>query len=270
MWDRLIAYDSATSGIAQLVYKAHLRTLSIDGFRDILGGSATAMKGVVKNINMIRAMQTNEGLSVLDAKDKFEAHQFTFSGLDNVLIQFGEQLSGATEIPLVRLFGQSPAGFSTGDVDVRNYYDTIKQKQQTNIADPMELVYHLHYRSTFGQDPPKVFELSFRHLWQMSETENAEVTDKTTGAVTKAYDSGILSQKTALQELKALSRVTGVYNNITDKEINNADDEPAPSPNDSAEQDERLRTAETEAKAKPGAQNPAGGAKLRSVAAGDR
>ncbi|MDR5671410.1 DUF1073 domain-containing protein, partial [Burkholderia cenocepacia] len=62
MWDRLIAFDSATVGIGQLVYKAHLRTLSVDKLREIIAQGGPAYAGLLKQIETIRFAQTNEGL----------------------------------------------------------------------------------------------------------------------------------------------------------------------------------------------------------------
>jgi len=45
--------------------------------------------------DMIRVMQSNEGLTLIDAADKFETHTYSFSGLSDVLMQFAQQLSGA-------------------------------------------------------------------------------------------------------------------------------------------------------------------------------
>lgn len=228
MWDRLIAFDSTTSGIAQLVYKAHLRTISIEGLREIIGANSTAMKGIVKNIEMIRTLQSNEGITLLDAKDTFETHQYAFGGLDAILMQFGEQLSGATEIPLVRLFGQSPSGFNSGDSDIRTYYDGIKQQQVSMIGDGVETLYRLAYISKFGTEPPKTFELDFKPLWQMSDIEKSQVTNTTTAAITEAYESQLIDRSTAMKELKALSRTVGTFSNISDEDINAAEADPEP------------------------------------------
>ncbi|MDR0067321.1 DUF1073 domain-containing protein, partial [Acinetobacter sp. 11520] len=86
-----------------------------------------------------RQWQSNEGLTLMDADDTYEAHQYNFSGLDNILLQFGQQISGATGIPLVRLFGQSPAGLNaTGESDLANYYDNINQQQEGRLRTPLQ------------------------------------------------------------------------------------------------------------------------------------
>lgn len=227
IFDRLVAFDSTTSGTAQLVDRAYLRTMKVENLRDILSSGEEVVKGLVKQIEMIRLMQRNEGLTVIDATDDMQFNNYTFSGLDSVLLQMGQQLSGALEIPMVRLFGQSPAGLnSTGESDLKTYYDGIRSKQEDRLRDGMELVTQLTYRSRFNEPPPKGFGFEFVSLWQMSDIEKAEVAVQTTSAVTTAYEAQIISAKTALKELRQSSERTGIFSNITDEEIENADEEP--------------------------------------------
>ncbi len=230
LWDRLVSYDSTTMGVAQLVYKAHLRTVSIENLREIVAAGGAAVNGVIAQIAAMRALQTNEGITLLDSKDKFETHQYAFSGLDAILAQFGEQLAGACEIPLVRLFGQSPAGFSTGDHDLRAYYDSIKQRQVSTLGPSIDMLYRIIYVSTFGKEPPKVFDIQWRSLWVMDDVQKAQVTNQVTASLVAAYESGALPKPVMLKELKQLGKITGVYSNISDDDIKDAEDEPPPIP----------------------------------------
>jgi len=229
MWDRLIMYDSATTGAAQLTYKAHLRVLQVEGLREIIGMGGQAMAGLIQQVNMIKTFQSNEGITLLDAKDKFEVNQYGFGGLDSILIQFGEQLCGAVEIPAVRLFGQSPAGFSSGDSDLRNYYDTIKQNQVSDLGPGVERLYKLGYISVFGTEPPEEFDIEFEHLWQLDELQKSTVTSNTTSAINMAFESQMIDRATAMTELKELSQTVGTFSHIDEKAIKEAESDPAPS-----------------------------------------
>lgn len=229
LWDRLIAFDSATQGSAQLVYKAHLRTYKVEGLRDIIAAGGPAMEGLVKQIEMIRKYQSNEGLTLMDASDSFETHQYAFSGLSDMMLSFGEQISGALGIPLVRLFGQSPAGLnSTGESDIRNYYDNVAQEQERRLRNGVGLVYQLLYRSKVGKAPSDSFDFDFRPLWQLTETEKSTIATQTTTAVVGASDAGLINRQTALRELRQSSRITGVFSNITDEDIAEAENDPPP------------------------------------------
>jgi hypothetical protein len=232
LYDRLVAFDSTTMGAAQLVYKAHLRTYKVNGLRDIIANGGPALGGLLKQIEMIRKFQSNEGMTLMDATDEFEAHSYTFSGLDNVLLQFGQQLSGATQIPLVRLFGQSPAGLnSSGDSDLRTYYDNVSKEQNRALRTGLSKVLALLCRSELGQEWPEDADFEFRSLWQMTDEQKANVAKTVSDAVVSAENAGIISQATALKELRGVARLTGVFGHITQEDIDGAASEP-PAPMD--------------------------------------
>ncbi len=225
--DRLLAFDSTTQGAAQLVFKAHLRTLSVEGLREIIAIGGKAMEGLAAQIENIRLYQSSEGLTLIDAKDKLEYQTYTFSGLSDLLIQFGQQLSGAIEIPLVRLFGQSPAGLnSTGESDLRTYYDGIKKAQETRLRRPVTVLLDVLCRSVLGIEPPQGFTFTFRPLWQTSDTEKADIGGKVTTAVTQAFEAGLVSQAVALRELRQGAHASNLWSNISDEDIEDADQAP--------------------------------------------
>lgn len=226
LWDRLLAYDSTTNGAAQMAYKAHLRVLKIKGLRDIVAAGGPIMDGLVKQIEMMRLYQSNEGISLVDAEDEFDVHQYGFAGLNELLSQFGEQLSGALGIPITKLFGQSPGGMNaTGESDIRNYYDGLNRKQETELRGPVEVVYELAYRSKFGSAPPKSFAIKFAPLWQLSDQDAANIVNQTAAAVCEAFGQQIIDKPCAQRELRALGKKTGAFSNITDEMIDQAEEE---------------------------------------------
>jgi uncharacterized protein len=227
LWDRLVAFDSATQGTAQLVYKAHLRMYSVEGLRELIADGGPMLAALLKQIEMIRAYQSNEGMTLIDSKDKFEAHNFTFSGLSDVIQEFAQQVAGALQIPMVRLLGQSPAGFSDGEVDLRTYYDGINQQQEAKLRPGVETAYELAWRSEFGGAPPVGWNLEFETLWQLNEEQRANVTTAVTAAVLDGYEKQVYGRGTALKELRQLSNVTGCFTNITDEDIQQAVEEDA-------------------------------------------
>jgi phage-related protein (TIGR01555 family) len=227
IWDRIVAFDSATEGMAQLVYKAHLRTIKIKGLRDIIATGGKAIEGLAKSMESIRQYQTTEGLTILDKDDDFEVQTYSFTGLPETILQLGQQLSGGTQIPLVRFFGQSPAGLnSTGESDLITYYDGVNTKQESMMRNGLMLILQLTYRSVFGRAPSDEFDFEFSSLWQQDDVEKADIAGKITDAVIKAEESGIIGRKTALKELKQSSHITGIYSNISDEEIDAEDNEP--------------------------------------------
>lgn len=224
LWDRMTAFDSATAGIAQLIYKAWIRTYKIEGLRNIVAAGGAPLKGLLAQIDLMRRTQSAEGITLMDLKDEMEAMQTVpFSGLSDAAMQLGQQLSGALQIPLVRLFGQSPTGLnSTGESDLRMYYDNIAKEQNKSIV-PITTIHRVLARS-LGIALPEDFGIKFKPLWQLSSKEKAEVAEITGRAVEGAEGAGLISQQTAMRELKQSSEITGIFSNLTDEDINAAEE----------------------------------------------
>ena len=226
MYDRLIAFDSASVGAGQLIYKAHLRTMSIEGLRDIIAMGGPALSGLKAQIEFIRQAQTNEGITVVDAKDTFETHQYSFSGLSDMLLQFAQQLCGSLGMPFTRLFGQSPTGLgATGEGEMKQWHEKVKQNQERRFRNPLHRLFAVMSMSSLGKPLPDDFGFEFRSLQEMSEAEKADIGVKKVDAVTKAVDAGVQKASSAMKDLKASSQVTGLFSSITDEDINEAEEQ---------------------------------------------
>lgn len=228
MYDRLISFDTATSGAANLMQKAHLRTVQIDRLREVLAAGGKAEENLISMFQYMQMLQTSEGITLLDKEDVFAAHSYTFSGLSDMILQFGQQIAGATGIPLVRLFGQSPAGLnSTGESDLRMYYDNISAQQESRLRDGLMKVLRVLHRSLFGGvSAPENFDFDFTPLWQTSTKEKVDIAMTASTAIMNAYEKGIIQTDVALRELKQLGDQTGLFTNITEEHIAEAEAEP--------------------------------------------
>lgn len=226
LYDRLISYDTATMGVSNLIQKAYLRQVGIKGLREILAAGGKPEENLIKMFDYIRLLQTNEGLTLLDSEDEMSYNSYSFAGVNDVLLQFGEQISGACGIPLVRLFGQSPAGLSsTGDADIRNYYDSINAQQEQNMREPIDLILSVSYRSKFGKSRPESLDFDFAPLWQMSTAEKFTMAKTAVECIDAAAAGGYISDEIATKELAGISKETGLFTNITPefiKEMENA------------------------------------------------
>lgn len=227
MWDRLMAFDSTTQGAAQLVFKAHLRAYKVKGLRSVIASGGQPLNGLLANVAMIREFQSSEGITLIDAEDELEYSSYTFAGLGDMMDKFGEQLSGALQVPLVRLFGQSPGGLnSDGESNQVTYYDHIGQQQSRRLKSGVTRLVQVSHRSAVGTDAPKTLKIAFTSLWEMDGKDKAEITSKVVAAIAQLFDYAVISRKQALQALKILSEQTGSFSNITDQDINSAEDDP--------------------------------------------
>jgi hypothetical protein len=104
-------------------------------------------------------------------------------------------VAGASEIPLTLLLGQAPAGLNaTGDNDVRNFYDSVRQFQTTDLQDSLSSVDEALVRSTLGDLPDGVV-YEWDPLWQMSEAEKAAVSKTKMDSVQIIVNTNLFAQE---------------------------------------------------------------------------
>ena len=225
LWDRVKGFDLATEGATQLLSKAYLRYYKVKNLRQILTNDL-ANAGFQKQMDCIREFQSAEGLTVGDAEDDFQTLTYTFTGIPEIILQIGQQISGALGIPLVRLFGQSPVGLSaTGESDIRNYYDQIKKLQKRILRTGLKKILDIVYQSVTGERAPNDLSFEFNSLWQMSPLDSSSVAKTKYDVIASAFESGIIDLPTALTELKALSNSVGVFSSISSEDIDKAQNE---------------------------------------------
>ncbi|MHB9319947.1 DUF1073 domain-containing protein [Phytobacter diazotrophicus] len=224
IFERIEAFDTATAGTTQLIHKAHLRTYSIDKLRSILAlpDDNPAKAGLMKHMDMIREYQTIEGMTLMDKSDDFQTHSYSFAGIADVILRFAEQVSGATGIPLVRLFGQSPSGFSTGDGDLENYYSRVNSLQERRLRRHIRWLLDISWRSLFGTGLPDDFTFEFNKLWEMSDADRATMANNVATALSTLVDREIMPRHVAMTDLRNMSDIIGIGGSITDKDIENA------------------------------------------------
>lgn len=231
LWDRLISFDQATMSSANLIERANNRTVGIEKLREIIAAGGKAQKGLEAQFEMMREFQINEGLTLIDKEDTFTTTSYSFAGLSDLMLQFGQQLAGASGIPLVRLFGQSPAGLSaTGDSDLRTYYDNINSQQNAKLGPGIEQILKIMWRSTFNKPAPTDLEWSFVPLWQMSALDKASIAKSNAETIIGVHEAGLASTETAMRELRDCSGDTGLFSNISDEEIKEAEEAEPPAP----------------------------------------
>jgi phage-related protein (TIGR01555 family) len=218
------AFDVATQSAAQLLSKSYLRFYKVEGLRDILT-NGPAREGFLKQMDYMRLYQNIEGLTIGDTSDDFQTMQYTFTGIPDILLQFGQQISGAIGVPLVRLFGQSPAGFnSTGESDIRIYYDNIKHSQDSDLRPGLKRLLKVMYESVTGQEPSKEFSFEFKSLWQMTNEQKSQAAQGLVGSIISALQADAITLPVAMKELRKLSDTVGLFSSISDEDIQAAEE----------------------------------------------
>lgn len=229
IFDELRKRDNVSWNIAQLTFMANIRVLKMQDLGQLLAATDNESQAeLLRTLEAQNMLLNNMGMQVMDAADGLETYQYTFGGLADCYQQFIMDISGAAEIPVTRLFGRSPSGLNaTGESDLQNYYDMIAEKQESYLRPILNKVLPPFIISTLGSLPDD-FDFEFDPVAEPTDKERADLAKCGTDNVVAAYNAGLISQRTALKELKQQSERTGVWTNITDEDIERASDSVEP------------------------------------------
>ena len=215
IWDELQKRTATGANIAQLVFQANIMTLKMGRFGDHMAyGTDHQKKGILQAIEQENRMRTSYGLQLLNAGDSLETHSYSFGGLSEIYESFMMDMAGAAEIPATKLFGRSPQGMnSTGEADLRNYYDMIAQMQERILRPALEKLLPVMAISCWGYAPEDM-EIIFEPVMTTSPAEQAELIQKISNDVISAFQAGLLDKEQALRELQARGERLGVYTRV--------------------------------------------------------
>lgn len=189
----------------------------------LASGSAENLQN---RIDMFVAMRDNRGFMALNTGEKFFNVATPLGTLDKLQAQAQEQIASICGIPLVKLLGVTPSGLNaSSDGEVRVFYDFIKAYQEKLFSDNLKRVIGFVQLSEFG-DVDEDIGFEFEPLWQMSEVEKADVAVRRTQAVMLA--EAVIPDEVVLRELREIGESTGVFTQITDDDIDEAEAAPPP------------------------------------------
>ena len=142
-------------------------------------------------------MKSNFGMQLVNRGDQIKNTQYTFTGLQEVYDSMCLDLSGASRIPVTKLFGRSPAGMNaTGESDLRNYYDYVDTLREAKLRPILEKLLPVLAMSAWGRYPTGWTSLS-RPLWTPTAAEVAEIALKKAQAIRDTFQAGLFRADTA-------------------------------------------------------------------------
>lgn len=218
--DAVRDYDFTKAGIASMVKDANVDILGVEGLYDMLA-TADGESELTKRFTSAATLKSFNGMLLTDkTREQWSQKTIAFSGVNDVLEKFMNDVSGAADVPITRLFGRSPGGLNaTGESDATNYNNHVAAKQRTHLRPPLKVLYEALVRSTLGRLPEN-FDFSFRPLSQMSATDKATI-QKTNADRDKIYvDLGVLTEGAVARQLKD----DNVYSTLEEEDVQMAEE----------------------------------------------
>lgn len=181
--------DSTAGNIASIVFEAKVDVIRIPNFMASLGDERYRAK-ILERYTLANMSKGINGTLLLDKEEEYETKGAQLAGLTDILMAFMQVVSGAADIPVTRLLGQSPAGMSaTGTSDMKNYHDRIQSIQELELTPAMHRLDECIIRSALGTRPPEVHYV-WAPLEQMSDKERADIFKLTADAARQLVGSG--------------------------------------------------------------------------------
>lgn len=167
------SYSTAGTIIAdfgQLIVK--LKNLS-----DMIAeGSGTL---VIERLALMAGLSSVINAIVIEDGEEIEKKSTNLSGLPELLDRMAAKLVSASDAPHTLILGDAAGGLgSKGESEKRDWYDYIKNKQESQLRPVLKQILKVIFASkdgpTKGKVPPK-YTIEFRPLWLPTEKEQAEL-----------------------------------------------------------------------------------------------
>jgi phage-related protein (TIGR01555 family) len=214
--------DNTSYNLASLIFRANIFELRQKGLSQMISGlnaSAQAQKAFADSIQAQTQLMSNQGIVVSDPEGGgLSTHQYGFSGIADVYALFQRDWCAASEYPYSLMFGREGGLGQSNEGDEHAFYDSIGQKQKREIDPQFRKLIPTVAMSTWGKVPDDL-EWKWNPVNNPSDKQKAELATATSQSVVAVFNAGIVSQKTAGEELKQAASTNGLWDNITDEDI---------------------------------------------------
>lgn len=185
--------DATLANIVSLIYEAKVDVLGIPNLGEIMADSESRA-ALVERVRLAALLKGNNGMLIRDAEETHDTKSFAFSNLDNIGNLMLQVASGAADIPTTRLLGMSPGGLnSSGEADLRNYYDRVQSTQELDVTPAMAILDECLIRSALGSRPPEVHYV-WASLWQTTDKERADIGKVVADTIKVLADTRLFSE----------------------------------------------------------------------------
>ena len=205
---------SAKKGIANMMTECNVDVFRASKLWEKLSGNQDT--SIINRYSNLNLMKSSMQAIVLDKDEEdYNRKTLTLSGASDTLEKLMVIISAASRIPMTKLFGTSAKGMSaTGEGDLNNYYDLLKDFQENTIAPPLSVLDQVLCKSAIGSCPED-FDYRWNSLHQTDEVKEATVNKLNAETHALYLDHGIVNQTQIRKELQ-----TNEIYQFTDEELN--------------------------------------------------
>lgn len=209
--------SGARSAATHLMQEANVDVVRTQGLLNRMDTPA-GRDQLIAAAHMMKTMKSNFSMLMLDKEQEYSRNAFSFSGIKDIVEIQHALIAAASDIPITRLLGRSPAGMNaTGESDMLNYFSMLTAIQESMLSPCMDGLDEAVIRSALGDRPLEIW-YDWRKpdvLTEEQRVKHGEIRAKTfqTWASTGAVPEPVLgaSARSVLTETGDLPGAEGAY-----------------------------------------------------------
>ena len=200
----------APNAVTQLLMEANVDIMKMPG----LTANLQTREGTNKINEYASKMTTMRSVyrtMLLDKEMSWERMELKLTGAGDLISILIQLLCAGFDVPAVRFLGESAPGLnSTGEVDLHNYYDNVRSKQERKYTPALSVLDEVLIRSSIGSRDPAIW-YDWRSLWQMTRKEESEVNKLNSESAKILVDSGLVPTPALAKSVQGQLVESGLY-----------------------------------------------------------
>lgn len=211
--DAVAHYTENREAAGRLLQKYSVTILKTN-MEDVLsGGFDQALKNRIQYFVQNRS---NDGCAAIDKDMEDLVIQTTsLAGVTDIVRQSMEYVAAMFCEPVTKMWGLSPNGFSSGDVELQNHYDNIKAQQEKMFGEPIRRVIRVLQQNLYGEIDDSII-FNFLPLAENDERAIAETNKIQADTDSVLITAGVISEDEARERL--IADANSGYNTLTERE----------------------------------------------------
>lgn len=202
-----------TSSMAAMVSELKLDIIAVPNLLANLATTEYASK-LINRFRLANIAKSSVNALLIDKEEEWQRISASFAGSNELLQQYLLIVSAAADIPATRMLGMSPGGLnSTGESDVRNYYDRLRGEQEDIVRPAMARIDEVLIWSSLGMRDENI-HYGWNPLWQMTDDEKANIALKKAQVFQIDVSTGLLPQDALTEARKNQLIEDGTYPGI--------------------------------------------------------
>lgn len=185
--------------IFELLDEAKVDVYGIKGFNTALMQKGGTEK-IQKQIELTNTTKNFQNAVVKDKEDDYEQKQMNFAGLSEMLQQIRIGIANDLRMPLTKIFGQSAAGFASGEDDIENYNAMIESEIRGKYDNVIIQMLKLICQKLFGFVPEDL-QIEYIPLRMMSAEQEENVKTSKLNNLNAIYDRGLITAEKYREEI---------------------------------------------------------------------